>query len=239
MNNAPDLDPAAVHGHDPPRPQPGHGPAGRQGRRPVDRRHQDDDLGQPLRHPVPRPVPRRGRRQERRSSSVGDQAWLEGDFIPTVQKRGAAIIEARGPSSAASAANAAIDHVRDWVARHPRGRLGVDGRAVRRQLRRARGPDLARSRAPARAASTRSCRASTSTTSPGAASTPRSPSWPRSATPTTDPDKAQPTPATGHPAAGRTTGTKRPTASPRDRRQHGRWHHYRPDGTEIPRPGDP
>jgi malate dehydrogenase len=47
---------------------------------------------------------------------VSDQAWLEGDFIPTVQKRGAAIIEARGASSAASAANAAIDHVHDWVA---------------------------------------------------------------------------------------------------------------------------
>jgi malate dehydrogenase len=46
---------------------------------------------------------------------VADQEWLEGEFIPTVQKRGAAIIEARGASSAASAANAAIDHVRDWV----------------------------------------------------------------------------------------------------------------------------
>jgi len=44
-----------------------------------------------------------------------DQAWVEGDFIPTVQKRGAAIIEARGASSAASAANAAIDHVHDWA----------------------------------------------------------------------------------------------------------------------------
>lgn len=43
------------------------------------------------------------------------QAWLEQDFIPTVQKRGAAIIEARGLSSAASAANAAIEHMRDWV----------------------------------------------------------------------------------------------------------------------------
>jgi malate dehydrogenase len=46
---------------------------------------------------------------------INDQTWLEGTFIPTVQKRGAAIIEARGLSSAASAANAAIDHVRDWV----------------------------------------------------------------------------------------------------------------------------
>jgi malate dehydrogenase len=46
---------------------------------------------------------------------INDQAWVESTFIPTVQKRGAAIIEARGLSSAASAANAAIDHVRDWV----------------------------------------------------------------------------------------------------------------------------
>jgi malate dehydrogenase len=49
----------------------------------------------------------------------GDQDWLAGTFIPTVQQRGAAIIEARGLSSAASAANAAIDHVRDWVAGTP------------------------------------------------------------------------------------------------------------------------
>ncbi|MDZ7674306.1 MAG: malate dehydrogenase [Acidimicrobiales bacterium] len=48
-----------------------------------------------------------------------DQGWLENDFIPTVQKRGAAIIDARGASSAASAANAAIDHVHDWVLGSP------------------------------------------------------------------------------------------------------------------------
>jgi len=44
-----------------------------------------------------------------------DQAWYENDFIPTVQQRGAAIIAARGASSAASAANAAVDHMRDWA----------------------------------------------------------------------------------------------------------------------------
>lgn len=49
-----------------------------------------------------------------------DQAWYEADFIPTVQQRGAAIIKARGASSAASAASAAIDHIRDWA-------LGTDG----------------------------------------------------------------------------------------------------------------
>jgi malate dehydrogenase len=52
---------------------------------------------------------------------VDDQSWLEDDFIPTVQKRGAAIIEARGASSAASAANAAVDHVHDWVLGTPAG----------------------------------------------------------------------------------------------------------------------
>jgi malate dehydrogenase len=44
---------------------------------------------------------------------IGDEAWLKNEYLPTVGKRGAAIIEARGLSSAASAANAAIDHVRD------------------------------------------------------------------------------------------------------------------------------
>jgi malate dehydrogenase len=54
------------------------------------------------------------------AAAVDDQAWIEDDFLPNVGKRGAAIIEARGASSAASAANAAIDHVHDWVA-------GTDG----------------------------------------------------------------------------------------------------------------
>jgi malate dehydrogenase len=52
---------------------------------------------------------------------INDQAWIEKEFIPTVQQRGKAIIEARGSSSAASAANAAIDHVRDWVLGTPKG----------------------------------------------------------------------------------------------------------------------
>jgi malate dehydrogenase len=54
---------------------------------------------------------------------VNDEAWYRDTYIPTVGKRGAAIIEARGLSSAASAANAAIDHIRDWV-------LGTNGRWV-------------------------------------------------------------------------------------------------------------
>ena len=58
---------------------------------------------------------------ENAAEAVNDQEWLESDFIPTVSKRGAAIIEARGASSAASAANAAIDHVHDWVLGTPDG----------------------------------------------------------------------------------------------------------------------
>ncbi|MGW8273885.1 malate dehydrogenase [Xanthomonas axonopodis] len=55
--------------------------------------------------------------------TINDQEWNASTFIPTVGKRGAAIIEARGLSSAASAANAAIDHIRDWV-------LGTNGKWV-------------------------------------------------------------------------------------------------------------
>jgi malate dehydrogenase len=57
------------------------------------------------------------------AKAVEDQAWIEEEFLPGVGKRGAAIIEARGASSAASAANAAIAHVKDWLA-------GSDGRWV-------------------------------------------------------------------------------------------------------------
>jgi malate dehydrogenase len=57
---------------------------------------------------------------QRAVDAVDDMAWYENEYLPNVGKRGAAIIEARGASSAASAANAAIDHVRDWV-------LGADG----------------------------------------------------------------------------------------------------------------
>ncbi|MEX0429851.1 malate dehydrogenase [Spiribacter insolitus] len=55
------------------------------------------------------------------ASDLVDQAWLEESFIPTVQQRGAAIIKARGQSSAASAASAAIDHMRDWTLGTPEG----------------------------------------------------------------------------------------------------------------------
>ena len=101
------------------------------------------------------------------AAAIDDQAWLEGEFIPTVQQRGAAIIEARGASSAASAANAAIDHVHDWVLGTPDGRRA----------------SFRRSRPPVRVVGGRSCRGSRSTSSPAAASTPRWPNWPQSATP--------------------------------------------------------
>ncbi len=55
------------------------------------------------------------------AAKVGDQAWIENEFIPTVAKRGAAVIDARGSSSAASAANAAISHVHDWILGTPAG----------------------------------------------------------------------------------------------------------------------
>jgi malate dehydrogenase len=55
----------------------------------------------------------------RNAAELVDEAWLAGDFIPTVQQRGAAIIAARGASSAASAANATVDHARDWIAGTP------------------------------------------------------------------------------------------------------------------------
>ena len=55
------------------------------------------------------------------AATINDQAWLEEDFIPIVQKRGAAIIKARGLSSAASAANAAIDHIHNWELGTPDG----------------------------------------------------------------------------------------------------------------------
>jgi malate dehydrogenase len=60
-------------------------------------------------------------RGERAWDVVGDETWVAGEFIPRVGKRGAEIIEARGASSAASAASAAIDHVYDWVNGTPEG----------------------------------------------------------------------------------------------------------------------
>ena len=70
---------------------------------------------------------------------INDQNWLEKEFIPTIQKRGAAIIEARGLSSAASAANAAICHVHDWIYGTPDGDWVSMGIPIGRQLRHTEG----------------------------------------------------------------------------------------------------
>ncbi len=114
---------------------------------------------------------------------IGDQAWIDGTFLPTVQQRGAAIIEARGLSSAASAADAAIDHVRTWVSRHGRRATGRPWPSPATAATTCPMGSCRRSRSPPPAAPTRSWAASTSTTTRGARSTPRWPSWSRSATP--------------------------------------------------------
>ena len=150
----------ALHRHDPPGPEPGDDPAGEEGRRAGGRGHQPGGVGQPLAHRcTPTCSTPRSGGSDAWEAAGKDESWLEDDFIPTVGKRGAAIIEARGASSAASAANAAIDHVHDWVLRHRRGRLGLDGGALRRQLRRAGGHHLALPGHHVRAASRRSSRA--------------------------------------------------------------------------------
>jgi malate dehydrogenase len=100
---------------------------------------------------------------------IDDQAWIESQFLPTVQQRGAAIIEARGASSAASAANATLEHMRDWTA----------GTADRDWVSMSVPTDG--SYGIQEGLSTRSCKAWKSTTSPGPRSTPRSPSFARSA----------------------------------------------------------
>jgi len=61
------------------------------------------------------------------ASVVNDDAWLKGDFLTTVQQRGSAIIKARGGSSAASAAKAAVDHVREWMLGTPAGTVSSMG----------------------------------------------------------------------------------------------------------------
>ena len=73
---------------------------------------------------------------------ISDSSWFTETYIPTVAKRGSAVIKARGGSSAASAANAAIDSVRALHVPTAAGRLVQHGRRLRWQLRHSRGPDL-------------------------------------------------------------------------------------------------
>ena len=88
------------------------------------RRHREADrLGQPLARRCTRTTASPPSTAQSLKDMINDDDWNANTFIPTVGKRGAAIIEARGLSSAASAANAAIDHMRDWV-------LGSNGKWV-------------------------------------------------------------------------------------------------------------
>ncbi len=120
MNNGPRRAERPLVCHDPPRRKPRQVATGAQGRRPCQRGIEHDDLGQPFGDPISRflQCPHR-----RRSRHRGDQrrCLAQGAFIETVQKRGAAIIEARGSSSAASAANAVVDTVRGLTTATPAG----------------------------------------------------------------------------------------------------------------------
>jgi malate dehydrogenase len=104
----------ALHRDGAPRPEPRADPARQKGRRRSHRREEHLHLRQPQPDDVPGLRPRHDRRQARHRV-ITDHAWLQGPFCETVGKRGAAIIAARGASSAASAANALVDHVRDLV----------------------------------------------------------------------------------------------------------------------------
>ena len=105
--------PAQFHRHDAARSQSRAVAARGEDRRARDRHPPHDGVGQPLRHTVPGHQSCCG--QGKPARSLVDAAWVEQTFIPVVQQRGAAIIKARGASSAASAASAAIDHVHTWI----------------------------------------------------------------------------------------------------------------------------
>ena len=171
----------AVLGAHPPGPQPGDLAARRQDRCRGDRHQEDDDLGQPLRDPVPRPLPRRGRRPERRRGRRRpglDRERLHPDRRQARRRdhRGAGLVLGRLRRVGHRRRRARL------AARLRRRRLGLDGGRLRRLLRRARGPHLVLPRHHEGRQTGRSSRAWRSTTSRAAASTPRSPSSPRSAT---------------------------------------------------------
>ena len=106
---------------DPARPEPRIGAAGQEGRRAGQRDQPHDDLGQPQRHAVPRLQERQDQRRGRRPRSSPTRPGSSETFIPTVAKRGAAVIKARGASSAASAANAIVDSLRSITSPTPAG----------------------------------------------------------------------------------------------------------------------
>ncbi len=114
MKSAPDLPRKQLHRDAAPGPQPRLEPARRQDRQAGQRHQEPGGVGQPLADDVCR-LPLCHHRRQAVKDMINDQAWNDDTFLPTVGKRGAAIIDARGLSSAASAANAAIDHMHDWV----------------------------------------------------------------------------------------------------------------------------
>jgi malate dehydrogenase len=118
MKNAPKLKPSNFTADDAPRPQPARSQIAQKIGKPVGDVRKVTVWGNHSATQYPDVFQAEGRRKKV-WPMINDQAWLEKDFIPTVQKRGAAIIDARGLSSAASAANAAIDHVRDWISGTP------------------------------------------------------------------------------------------------------------------------
>ena len=113
---------------------------------------------------------------------IGDPDWLEQEFIETVQKRGAAVIEARGSSSAASAAHAAIDSRAKRLAEDAGRRLALARGRQQRRVRHARGPAVRLPDPQRRHELERSSRASSTTTSPSSASRSRPTSSSPSAT---------------------------------------------------------
>ena len=166
--------------HDPPRREPGQGAAGSQGRCAGGRRSPTWPSGATTRRPSSptSPTPRIGGKPA--TDVITDEEWLRGEFITTVQKRGAAIIDARGSSSAASAAAAAIDTVVSAAHRDAEGRLLLGRRGERGPVRGARGTAVRVPGAlPTAREAGRSSRASAATTSPPSASGSRPTScWP-------------------------------------------------------------
>ena len=141
-SNAPEVPDRPLVRHDPARREPGQGAAGRQGRRARWPRSPTWPSGATTRPRSSRTSPTPASAGSRPPTSSSDGDWLRGDFITTVQKRGAAIIEARGSSSAASAAAAAIDTVVSLRTATPAGDSFSVAVASHRPVRGPRGPPV-------------------------------------------------------------------------------------------------
>ena len=143
QRNADGPRPRPLHGDDPSRPQPGrHASSPHKLGAPVTDVKQMTIWGNHSTTQYPDLFHCEVGRRRTPTRPSATTTWVDGTFIPTVAKRGAAIIEARGVSSAASAANAAVDHIRSWALGTPDGDWVSMAHPVRRQLRRAGGHDL-------------------------------------------------------------------------------------------------